>query len=183
MCRKTHFSPLTHIPSLCSFLANKRQKEAFSKQVRTFEFRASAPLSRLISFALPVPFQTTLMLSEPKWTFDLYLRAAREQRVAAGAHGWRLRLLPWLRNSAVAQQLQTHDRVVAAMLPIHRADPANLGAEAKNEIAQRSGCTLQQVNSVIKQVPTLPLPPILRRMRRASVFCRVLMRFCVVCCR
>ncbi len=102
------------------------------------------------------------MLSEPKWTFDLYLRAAREQRIAAGAHGWRLKLLPWLRNNPVVQQIETHDRVVAAMLPSDRADPATLGAEAKNKIAQRSGCTLQQVNSVIKQAdspPPLLFPP------------------------
>ena len=92
------------------------------------------------------------MLSEPKWNFDLYLRAAREQRVAAGAHGWRLKLLPWMRNNPVVKQLEVHDSVVAAMLPSDRVDPANLGAEAKNRIAQRSGCTLQQVNSVIKQV-------------------------------
>ena len=115
------------------------------------------------------------MLSEPKWSFDMYLRAAREQRIAAGAHGWRLKLLPWLRNSPIVQQLETHDRVVAAMQvcppraaatthpdltpsqPGDRADPANLGAEAKSKIAQRSGCTLQQVNSVIKQAR--PPPP------------------------
>lgn len=103
------------------------------------------------------PHQTTLMLSEPKWNFDLYLRAAREQRIAAGAHGWRLKVLPWLRNSAVVQQLEVHDRVVAAMQPGDRADPVNLGAEAKSKIASRSGCTLQQVNSVIKQV--LPRSP------------------------
>ena len=116
----------------------------------------------------------------------MYLRAAREQRIAAGAHGWRLKLLPWLRNSPVVQQLETHDRVVAAMQvcppraaatthpdltpatthpdltpsqPGDRADPANLGAEAKSKIAQRSGCTLQQVNSVIKQARPPPLPP------------------------
>jgi hypothetical protein len=112
----------------------------------------------------------------------MYLRAAREQRIAAGAHGWRLKLLPWLRNSPIVQQLETHDRVVAAMQvcppraaatthpnltlsqPGDRADPANLGAEAKSKIAQRSGCTLQQVNSVIKQArpphppPTTTLP-------------------------
>jgi hypothetical protein len=93
------------------------------------------------------------MLSEPKWTFDVYLRAAREQRIAAGAYGWRLKLLPWLRNNPIA-----------AMLPSDRIDPANLGAEAKNKIAQRSGCTLQQVNAVIKQVsahPPLPLCDVL----------------------
>lgn len=98
------------------------------------------------------------MLSEPKWNFDLYLRAAREQRIAAGAHGWRLKVLPWLRNSAVVQQLEVHDRVVAAMQPSDRVDPANLGAEAKNKIVARSACTLQQVNSVIKQVLALPCP-------------------------
>jgi hypothetical protein len=97
------------------------------------------------------------MLSEPKWNFDLYLRAAREQRIAAGAYGWRLKFLPWLRNNPVVQLLETHDRVVAAMQPNDRIDPANLGAEAKNKIVQRSGCTLQQVNSVIKQVFTAPL--------------------------
>ena len=96
------------------------------------------------------------MLSEPKWTFDLYLRSAREQRIAAGAYGWRLKFLPWLRNNPVVQLLETHDRVVAAMQPIDRVDPANLGAEAKSKIAQRSGCTVQQVNAVIKQVITAP---------------------------
>jgi hypothetical protein len=99
------------------------------------------------------------MLSEPKWNFDLYLRAAREQRIAAGAHGWRLKVLPWLRNSAVVQQLEVHDRVVAAMQPADRLDPVNLGAEAKSKIASRSGCTLQQVNSVIKQVEVLYYRP------------------------
>jgi hypothetical protein len=101
------------------------------------------------------------MLSEPKWNFDLYLRAAREQRVAAGAHGWRLKL-PWMRNNPVVKQLEVHDTVVAAMQPSDRVDPANLGAEAKNRIAQRSSCTLQQVNSVIKQVrpPSHSSPPI-----------------------
>ncbi len=83
----------------------------------------------------------------------------REQRIAAGAHGWRLKVLPWLRNSPVVQQLEVHDRVVAAMQPSDRVDPANLGAEAKNKIAFRSGCTLQQVNSVIKQVLAPPAPP------------------------
>jgi hypothetical protein len=82
----------------------------------------------------------------------------RAQRIAAGAHGWRLKVLPWLRNNPVVQQLEVHDRVVAAMQPSDRVDPANLGAEAKSKIAVRSGCTLQQVNSVIKQVLAPPHP-------------------------
>jgi hypothetical protein len=114
------------------------------------------------------------MLSEPKWNFDLYLRAAREQRIAAGAHGWRLKVLPWLRNSPVVQQLEVHDRVVAAMQPSDRVDPANLGAEAKNKIALRSACTLQQVNSVIKQVRAfldLSPPPQLHFLLSVSLGC------------
>ena len=38
----------------------------------------------------------------------------------------------------LVKQLEVHDTVVAAMQPSDRVDPANLGAEAKNRIAQRS---------------------------------------------
>lgn len=85
---------------------------------------------------------------------DGYLELLSEMKSATGMGGVKEHL-PWVQNNPALQDFKDREAILCAMTPAERRDPGIVRIASKKRIANTSGYSMDQIESVIEQVQSM----------------------------